>query len=755
MTGYIRCSTDKDVVAVELLEELQSDSGHRVIHIKAEEAAEPRPGPPVEELVRSEELVRALKKRGIHHFYEFQAEAIQLINKGRNVLVVAGTGSGKTEAFLVPILDRMLTGSQELAVLVYPTKALARDQIERVESFTSEIFGFRVATYDGDTPEKERELIFQYPPRLLVTNPDMLHLSIRQSQRFRDLVRHAGCVILDDAHVYSGVFGSHVYYVLKRLRRVAERTLQLIAATATIGNPQEFAYRLLGEDAVIVVAEPARRAPVYHVMLEPTARSRTAEVLTLLKRLSERGLRTLVFVDSHRLAESLSILAAREGIRAAVHRAGLLPEERKKVEEKLRRGELDAVVATPTLELGIDIGDLDAVIMYGVPPTFSKYLQRAGRVGRRRRAGYVFLVLGNDPISSYYGRHPEEFYEQSPDPVFLEPRNEEVAKVHLLSMSLDSPLRLEELDAFERNVALRLISEGLFRLHGGYLQPTKRGLTFLRDRDNIRGVGEQVRIVTDAGKLIGYRELPQAIKELFPGAVYLHGGRTYLSIKLEGRKAVVKPVPTKTPPVVTSPLYYTMPSEEEVLAERAMCGIPVRYVTLTVQDVVYGYVVKSFPEGQVISQRLLGRELSYSFRTKGILIEFPPRSEWSELQNAEAFHAVEHALIYAAQMVVGASPTDLGGVSFPSGHVFIYDAFPGGSGVSARLFAELEKAVARAFDITSKCTCEDGCPRCIFSPYCGNNNKILSRRRAAEVLGEVLALKLAAARTERFGKPIV
>ena len=742
-------------MAAELLEELRSDSGHRIVYFKVEESAEPELGPPVEELVKSEELLRTLKRRGIHRFYEFQAEAIRLISEGRNVLVVAGTGCGKTEAFLVPVLDRMLVGSQELAVLVYPTKALARDQVERIESYTGEIFGFRVATYDGDTPDRERELIFQYPPRLLVTNPDMLHLSLRRSQRFRDLARRVGYVILDDAHVYSGVFGSHVYYVLKRLRRILERSPQLIAATATIGNPQEFASKLLGEDAVIVIAEPARRAPVFHVMLEPTARSRTAEVLVLLRRLSEKGLRTLVFVDSHRLAESLSILAAREGVRTAVHRAGLLPEERRRVEEKLRKGELDAVVATPTLELGIDIGELDAVIMYGVPPTFSKYLQRAGRVGRRRRAGYVFLVLGNDPISSYYGRHPEDFYGQSPDPVFLEPRNEEVAKVHLLSMSLDAPLRLEELDEFERGVALRLLSEGLLKQSGGYLRPTRRGIAFLRERDNIRGVGEQVRIVTDTGKVIGYRELPQAIKELFPGAVYLHAGRTYLSVKLEGKRAVVKLVPAKTPPVVTSPLYYTMPSEEEVHNERRVYGIPVRYVTLTVQDVVYGYVVKSFPEGQVISQRLLEGELSYSFRTKGILIEFPPRVEWTELQNAEAFHAVEHALIYAAQMIVGASPTDLGGVSFPSGHIFIYDAFPGGSGVSARLFAELEKAIARAFDITSRCTCEDGCPRCIFSPYCGNNNKILSRRRAAELLGDVLALRLAATRTERFGKPIV
>ncbi|MEM4885625.1 MAG: DEAD/DEAH box helicase [Thermofilum sp.] len=740
----------------EVLEELLRDGGHSVVYTKVEEVLEPRPGPPVEEVVRSEVLVKTLKGRGIHRFYAFQAEAIEAIREGKNVLILASTGAGKTEAFLVPILDEMLLGDPSISVVIYPTKALARDQLERINAYTSGVFGLRVATYDGDTPEKEREMLFKYPPRLLVTNPDMLHLSLRQSPRFRDLVRGVSHVVLDDAHVYSGVFGSHVHYVLKRLRRAIGAEPQLVAASATIGNPEEFAEKILGSDAFVVNAEPVRKAPVYHVMLEPKTRARRAEVIHLMKLLSAKGLRTLVFVDSHRLAESLAILAEREGIRAAVHRAGLLPEERRKIEAKLKRGELDAVVATPTLELGIDVGELDAVVMYGIPPTFSKYVQRAGRVGRRGRAGYVLLVLGNDPISSYYGRHPEEYYGQRPDPVFVEPRNEEVAKVHLLSMSAESVLRVSELTEFERTVVESLLGAGLLKLaQGGYLRPTRKGLAFLRERDNIRGVGEQVVIVTDTGRVIGHRELPQALKELFPGAIYLHGGRAYMSLRLEGKRAVVKPLPAKVPPISTSPLHYTVPAEEEILASRRAFGIPVSYLSLSVQEVVYGYVTKTFPEGQVISQRLLESELSYSFRTKGILLEFPPKAEWTDMQNAEAFHAVEHALIYAAQMVVGAGPTDLGGISFPTGHIFVYDAFPGGSGVSAKLFQELEEALKRAYDITSKCSCEDGCPRCIFSPYCGNNNKVLSRRKASEVLAETISLKLAPVRLERSGRPLV
>lgn len=739
-----------------MLSALRSDDGHRVVYVHLEEPREPEPGPPVEEVVSKPELVEALKSRGVWRLYRFQAEAIRKIGEGRNVFIVAGTGVGKTEAFLVPVLEKLVDAQSGLAVLIYPTKALARDQLERIDWYTSRIFGFRVGVLDGDTPAEDRKRLLLYPPRVLVTNPDMLHLVMRSRSELKELISGAGFIVMDDAHVYSGVFGSHVHYVLRRLKRLLKSHPVLVGASATIGNPSEFAEKLFGEEVEVVEAGRTRRAPVYHVMLAPKTRSRAAEVLWLLKLLSERGLRTLVFVDSHRAAESLAIQASNMGLKVAVHRAGLLPEERRRVEDALKRGQLDAVVATPTLELGIDVGELDAAVLYGVPPTFSKYLQRAGRVGRRQRVGYVFLILGNDPISAYYERNPGEFFSQAPDPVFLEPENYEVVKVHLVAMAADSPLRASELSPLERSQLDELLRLGYLRTtKSGYIVPTPLGMRFLREHDNLRGVGDQVRIVSEGGRVIGYREKHMAIKELFPGAVYLHGGRSYLSLRLEGDRAVVKPLPVKTPPVTTAPLFYTLPEEGEVYSERTVMGVRVQYLDLTVTDVVYGYVTKTFPEGQVIKQAPLSEELTYRFATRGLLLEFPRVPEWGELQNAEAFHAVEHALIYAGQLVLGASPTDMGGISFPSGHIYIYDAFPGGSGVTKALFGRLEEALRKAFDIVSRCSCEDGCPRCIFSPYCGNNNRILSRRRAEKVLADTLSLKLALERIERSGKPIV
>ncbi len=739
-----------------VLEELQRDERHGLVYVHVEEPRLPEPGPRLEEVVKTPWLREALRARGIERLYRFQAEAVETARRGKNVFIVAGTGTGKTEAFLIPMLEEAEGRSGEVTgLIVYPTKALARDQLDRINFYSSRVFGLRASAYDGDTPEEERRRIFEYPPAVLVTNPDMIHYSLRRSSRFKDLVSTARFIVLDDAHVYGGVFGAHVHMIVRRLRRFLRENPVFIAASATIGNPREFGEKLFSSPVEVVEAGPTRRARVYHVLLSPKSRGKRAEILSLLKILSKEGLRTVVFADSHRAVELIGIEAKRHGLRVEVHRAGLLPEERRRIEEKLRRGDLDAVVATPTLELGIDIGSLDAVVMYGLPPTYSKYLQRAGRVGRRGGEAYVITVLGNDPISAYYERHPREYFSQPPDPVYLDAGNEEVLKVHLVAMAQDAPYTPSILGDAELRVLSTLESEGLVRVRGGRVHPTRKGLSFLKERENIRGVGEMIEIRVAGGRRIGFREAPQAIKELFPGAIYLHGGRVYLSLGIKGRRALVKPLPRSAPPVTTKPLYYTVPEDEKPIDARVVYGVPVEYMELKITDVVYGYVVKSFPGGETLGQHLLDEELKYSFRTKGILLHFAPRPHWSETGNAEAFHAVEHALISAGQMVTGAAPTDMGGISFPSGHIYIYDAFPGGSGVTKLLFQRLEEAIRRAFDIVSRCTCQDGCPRCIYSPYCGNNNQLLSRRKSAAVLGDMLSLRLHGAKTLRAGKPIV
>lgn len=722
----------------EFVEEIRRDDARKVVHVAVEKPSPPEPGPPVEEVVKSKELMEALKKRGIERLYRFQAEAIRLIESGKSVLIVAGTGAGKTEAFLIPALERVLDNPYEPAVkaiLVYPTKALARDQLARVNSLVTSVFGVRALVFDGDTSEREREAIYAMPPQILVTNPDMLHYGLMSSPRFRELCSTAEYVVLDDVHVYGGVLGAHVHYVLRRLRRVLKSEPVFVGTSATIGNAREFAGALFGTDVEVVDAGSGRRGLVYHVMVKPLARPRLAEVASLVAACVKRGLKTLAFADSHRAVELLQRLCARIGVDVLVHRAGLLPEERRRVERELSSGRVLAVAATPTLELGIDIGDLDCVVLANLPPTYSKYVQRTGRCGRRGGKAYVITVLGNDPISQYYESNPGDFFGKGIEPVVIEPENEEVAKVQLLSAALDKPLSISELNPFEADLAEELASQGLLRFvkGKGYYKPTAETARYLRSRPGLRGVGEVVRIYDAAGRLIGFREMPMALKELFPGAVYLHGGDTYLSLELTGSKATVSKLP-RDYRFVTSALYYSEPVAFAAEDSRKVWGVEVEYGRIRVKEVVYGYVVRDFESGAVVREAPLDRDYAYEFSTRGVLIRFPANPEWGFMGNAEAFHAAEHVVISAAQMVAGAAPTDLGGISYPSGHVFIYDSYPGGSGCSKTLFRRLEEAFARALKIVASCTCEDGCPRCVYSPFCGNNNKILSRRKSLYLL---------------------
>lgn len=730
----------------ELIDELRRDEGHRIVKVYVERPSPPEPGPPVEEVVSSAVLVEALRKRGISNLYRFQAEAVKSIKAGVNTFIVAGTGTGKTEAFLIPILEDVIQdpAPRVRAILVYPTKALARDQVARVNSLVNLLFGVRALTLDGDTGEKERRVIYSFPPQILLTNPDMLHYGLMRSQEFRKLCSTAEYVVLDDAHAYSGVLGAHVSYVLKRLKRIMGAEPTFIGTSATIGNPREFAQSLFGGEVNVIHAGSGRRGPVVHAMLKTVARSRLAEVAALIATCVRRGLKTIAFADSHRAVELIFRLCQKLGVDVYVHRAGLLPGQRREVEEGLRSGKIMAVAATPTLELGIDIGDLDCVILANIPPSFSKYMQRTGRCGRRGRKAYVLTVLGDDPISQYYANFPEEFFSKEPEPIAIEARNEEVAKVQLAAAAADLPLRVDELDTFERKIVNELLEGGLLRTARGgrYVRCTPAGSRYLRKSPGLRGTGDVVRIYDVKGKLVGFREMPAALKELFPGGVYLHGGKVYLSIELSPTRAVV----TELPPhhsFVTSALYYSAPESFSPEVSREALGLSIEYGKLSVREVVYGYVTRDFESGATLRETVLEKEYAYEFATRGVLLRFPINPAWSLLGNAEAFHAIEHVLITVAQTTVGASLTDLGGISYPTGHVFIYDSYPGGSGCSKLLFGRLEDTLSKALRILRLCDCEDGCPKCVYSPYCGNNNKVLSRRKALKMLEQVSGGRLA------------
>lgn len=701
------------------------------------EVAEPiELGPSPEELGLDERLSEALRRLGIGRLYAFQAEAYRQILTGKDVMIVAGTGTGKTEAFLIPTIERAIRRDlRPAALLIYPTKALARDQLRRMRVL-HEMSGVRASVLDGDTPHEERKEIYADPPHILITNPDMIHHSLAYGEPMRDLIRRAELAVFDEFHVYDGVFGSHLVWLMKRILRLSN--LQLVGAGATIGNPEEIGKRVFGREPVVIRGPRRRKGTAYHYFVDGQGKSRWGLAAAIIRAIVSEGAKVIGFTDSQQMAELLARMARKRGVRAAVHRAGLDASYRREVEESFAKGEIDAVVATSTLELGIDIGSVDAVVMPALPPSYAAYLQRAGRAGRRDRPGYIFSILGDNPIEAYYASRPREFFSQEIPPVRVEPANPEVALLHIAATVTSSGFVPKDIfpegseEAIEDLVSGRTEAGKAIWRENGTLRGDRKILRKVLRSKGLRSVGPSVMIVED-DKVIGFREMPMALLDLYPGAIYYHAGTPYMVTKLdlEKRFASVRR-PRGEIKFYTEPLYDIDIVEVRPLRERTLWGTKIAYAKMLVSMKVKGYVMKWEEGGHRINEVMLPEPIAWSYWTRGIMGRFPgagllgPRA-------IEAFHALEHVLISASQPVCGLADRDLAGVSYPTGHIAIYDPVVGGSGASWLVFQRLERVVEVAEKILSGCSCEDGCPRCVFSPYCGNNNMMLSRRGALEV----------------------
>jgi DEAD/DEAH box helicase domain-containing protein len=738
-----RLTVAKYMLEDDFIAELGSDRARMILYVHEDKPAEITYGPAVDALDLPREFINKLREFGIERLYSFQWEAYRSIINGNNTAIMAGTGVGKTEAFLLPLLSLVVNRGVK-GIIMYPTKALARDQMLRIQRYASPL-GISALPYDGDTPSDIRSRIYSSPPDILITNPDMVSEALTHVNRFREVIREYGMVILDDFHIYNGVFGAHVHYVLKRMGRFM-RSTQYVVSTATIGNPIEFARKLLGVDDIVLVQGPeGRRGITRHVLVKPISRGRVTEAAEIAITCVKRGMKCLVFADSHRFVELIKRLVDKRGVgdRVRVHRAGLTIEERHEVEDGFREGKYLVLLTTPTLEMGIDIGDVDVAVMATIPPSFSKYLQRSGRVGRRGQLSYVIQILGDDPMSTYYSSNPREFYARRPEDLYVEEKNDEIARRHCLLMAYERPVRSGSVDVYCEGVLKLLAEEGLVEIRGNYYVVTDKGREVAMSMHGIRGIGDVVKIV-DGKRVIGFRELPMALRELHEGAIYLHGGRVYevYRFDLEGRRAYVRRLPDDYD-LYTTALYYSEPRIEEVLEEGKIYSIPYQYVRLTIREVVHGYLVKRFSSNEVIERKEFNQPLSYEFRTKGVIIyapfiTFSPFESVDVVERGKAYHATEHIIIMVGENVIGAGPTDMGGISYPTGHIIIYDSYPGGSGATKMLLRRIDEVLKISLNVLTHCTCIDGCPKCVYSPYCGNDNHFLSRRNAIKVIEAIL-----------------
>ncbi len=717
-------------------------------------------------------LQDSLKKGGLLPLYTHQAEAVNHARAGRNVMVSTSSASGKTLCYNIPVLETTLTEEYSRALYLFPTKALAQDQLRNLRemSYPALLKPDELDTFDGDTPQDERAGI-RKRARIILTNPDMLHLGILPNhQSWSRLLRHLRYVIIDEAHAYRGVFGSHVAGVLRRLRRLCQfygSNPQFICCSATVANPGEHAESLVGLPFTIVDNDGAPQGAKEFALWNPplideaksARRSANSEAADLFAKLVGRGVRSLTFTRTRRLTELIYIYARKRlaqtspdlGERIKPYRGGYLPQDRRQIEQELFSGQLLGVVATNALELGIDIGDLEATVLTGYPGSIASAWQQAGRSGRGREGALSFLIALDNPLDQYFMRHPDYFFERSVENALVNPANPYILRAHLLCAAWELPLTSNDEGFFGpalNQEGKELTRQGLLRERNRrwYLSPK---IIYPAQGINIRATSRESYAVIDTttGSLLETVEASVAFFQIHPGAIYLHQGESYLvtRLDLDGHTAYVEP---------SDAPYYTQTKELTDLhiirqVRVRKCGpVKVYLGEVEVTTSVVGFKKKAQFSEEVIGEEPLTLPQQH-FPTVAVWFDLPPeaieRVIQEQLDLAGGLHAAEHAAIAMLPLFALCDRNDIGGVSTPlhpdtgKAQIFIYDAYPGGVGISEKgfdLIRELWQTTLRAI---KECPCQEGCPSCIQSPKCGNNNQPLDKRAAQLLLEGLLS----------------
>ncbi|MDX1596094.1 MAG: DEAD/DEAH box helicase [Nitrosopumilaceae archaeon] len=708
------------------------------------QSPEPEMGSTVEDVGLDDNITSHLKKIGIKKLYKFQQTAIEEIIFGESIVIEAPTASGKTEAFLVPIIQKIKNENTDgvYAVFVYPTKSLARDQFPKIEKFANTV-GVRVGVFDGDTKQSDRLDIIDHPPQILVTNFDVLHYHMWHQTKFASLLTTIKTLVVDEAHTYSGIFGTNVHYIIKRLKRICKNKIQFVAASATLDDGENFCKELFGQKMKLIKGS-GRKGKTEFVMLFPSLRTQRALMVDLTKKLTEKNHKTMVFSNSHLNSELLAIQAKKQKVDIKVHRAGLMANYRRAVERDFKEDKLKAISCTPTLELGIDVGNVDGVISATIP--VNRLFQRIGRAARKGQTGFAFLALGNDPISQYYKNHPQDYFEDS-EKTYIDPKNPFVEEFQIIAMACDRPISKHELPEHKQVIESHIKKENL-KIYQNRIVPNYDRVREMLNEYSIRGIGSSIDIYLNQRK-VGERVLPIALEELHKDAIYFLAGVRYKVKELNYPKkpyAKLEKIP-RDYPYYTKALTEEWPTIETVYEKRIVYGMEVAFCKLHIEKKVYGYV--NIELGQEVAQGqkvLLDEPLEYDFVTKGIVFHAPrplkeiESAEDEEYTEASGYHATEHVVIEGSNMITGGVSQDLGGISLgTSGLIFVYDGAIGGNGASKALYDRFEAALERSKFIVKECPCknESGCPRCTFSYRCGNNNEYLHKLASLEILDRI------------------
>ena len=728
-------------------------------------------------------LKQLLIDEGLHTPYTHQATCADLAWRGEDVVISTGTSSGKSLGYQLPVLTRLMQDPTACALYITPTKALGSDQLQSIMRFTKKT-GIFPAPYDGDTPQEARAGVREQS-RFVFTNPDMLHAGILGAhERWARLLRHLEFVVVDECHTYRGVFGANVALVLRRLLRIAKAygaNPTVVFASATAADPAGQAKRLCGREVRAVTEDAAPTGERTIVLWEPgfiegaegengapVRYPATSEAASVMTELMLQGARTLTFVRSRRAAETVAmrtqenlVVAGRADFaeRVASYRAGYLAEDRRRLERSLDDGRLLGVATTNALELGIDVGGLDAVVMAGFPGTVASFRQQAGRAGRRGQGSVVVMVARDEPMDTYLVHHPEALLGRPVENSVFNPSNPYILRGHVYCAAVERPLTEADVAAFgAEEVVGELEAAGFLRrrprgwfavpqLSGDITPETAHSSVSIRG-----GTGEQVMIVdvTD-GRLLGTVDSARAMSQVHDGAVYIHQGEYFVvqSLDLEDYVALVVPEHPDYSTQARSTTDITILGKPSELVNPAP-GLWVANVDVEVIDRVTGYVVR-LADGTVSEhipldlpeQRLITRAVAYTIDP--LVLD---KLGITAGETPGALHAAEHAAIGLLPLLATCDRWDIGGVStalhpdtmLPT--VFVYDGHPGGAGFADEGFARFHEWITATYEAVRACGCEDGCPSCVQSPKCGNGNQPLDKHAALKLLGALVTMTI-------------
>jgi DEAD/DEAH box helicase domain-containing protein len=702
-------------------------------------------------------LRNRLEQRGIQKLWTHQVRAANLAWEGTSVVIATGTASGKSLGYLLPSLSAGLTTDPKsfrspTTLYLSPTKALAADQLRSL--LTWELPGVGFATCDGDSSGDERSWAQRYATYVL-SNPDMLHRSILPGhRRWARFLRQLRYVVVDECHSYRGVFGSHVAVVLRRLRRLCAlygSSPVFILASATIAEASDVGRRLTGLPVTAVTRDDSPRPETFVACWEPSSRDLHAQTAELLADLVCEGAQTLAFVRSRRGAERVALWAQQHVASTspgaipviASYRGGYLPEDRRAVERSLAAGDIRGLAATNALELGVDIGELDAVILSGYPGSQASLWQQIGRSGRAGRSALALLIARSDPLDTYLVRHPEVLFGETVETTVIDPENPWILDRHLCAAAAESPLTPDDEELLGATTSSRIFElerQGRLRRRptGWYRTASAEDLFDLRGND-----GPSITVVEqDTGRVLGTVDQWASHRTVHAGAVYVHQGVSYLvnQLDLEASLALVS---TNDGGITTSAHSVT---GLRILSENARFdhqGTVVASGTVEVSDQVVGYRSRYGNTGVVVGNHPL---------------DLPPRivctqAVWWSVSDARiaatglhpthvagAVHAIEHAAIGLLPLFASCDRRDVGGTSTARhpdtgcATVFVYDSHVGGTGFAQRGHHAAHRWLTATRSAIADCRCLQGCPSCIQSPQCGSGNTPLHKSGAILLL---------------------